>query len=203
MKPTRVAIYARVSTGEQSCESQLHALRLAAERHGWKVVQEFVDEGFSGATGREKRPAYDAMLKGVARREFDKVAIFNIDRLARSTSELTKTLGEMKAKRVALYVDQLAIDTDTPAGEMLFTVVGAMAQFERDIIRSRVNAGLAKAKAKGVKLGRKPFDDAKLIAQVKRLRAKGVGIVKIGKEVGIGTSTVARILREAEQPSPT
>lgn len=203
MKPTRVAIYARVSTGEQSCESQLHALRLAAERHGWKVVQEFVDEGFSGATGREKRPAYDAMLKGVARREFDKVLVWSLDRLARSMSELVKIIGELKAKQIGLFIDQLAVDTATPAGELMFHLVGAMAQFEREIIRGRVNAGLAKAKAKGVKLGRKPVDDAKLIAQVKRLRAKGVGIVKIGKEVGIGTSTVARILREAEQPSPT
>jgi DNA invertase Pin-like site-specific DNA recombinase len=201
MKPTRVVIYARVSTGEQSCESQLHALRLVAERHGWQIVQEFTDEGFSGAIGREKRPAYDALLKGIAKREFDKVLIWSLDRLARSMTELLKTLGELKAKGVGLYIDQLAIDTATPAGELLFNIAGAMAQFERQLIQSRVNAGLARAKAKGVRLGRKPVGDAKLIAAVKRLRAKGLGIVKIGKEVGIGTSTVQRILREAERPS--
>ncbi len=196
MKPVRVAIYARVSTGEQSCESQLHALRLAADRHGWEVVQELTDEGFSGATGRDKRPAYDALLKGIARREFDKVAVWNIDRLARSMTELLKVLGELKAKGVGLYIDQLAIDTATPAGELLFNIAGAMAQFERQLIQSRVKAGIARAKAKGVKLGRKRIDDAKVTAQVKRLRASGMGMVRIGKAVGIGTSTVQRLLRD-------
>lgn len=196
MKPVRVAIYARVSTGEQSCESQLHALRLAADRHGWEIVQELTDEGFSGATGRDKRPAYDALLKGIARREFDKVAVWNIDRLARSMTELLKVLGELKAKGVALYIDQLAIDTATPAGELLFNIAGAMAQFERQLIQSRVKAGIARAKAKGVKLGRKRIDDAKVTAQVKRLRAGGMGMVRIGKTVGIGTSTVQRLLRD-------
>jgi DNA invertase Pin-like site-specific DNA recombinase len=194
MKPVRVAIYARVSTGEQSCESQLHALRQAAERHGWEIVQELKDEGFSGATGRDKRPAYDALLKGIARRDFDKVAIFNIDRLARSMTELLKVLEELKAKRVGLYIDQLAIDTATPAGELLFNIAGAMAQFERQLIQSRVKAGIARAKAKGVKLGRKPIDDYRLISKVKRLRADGMGLVKIGRTLGIGTSTVQRII---------
>lgn len=196
MKPVRVAIYARVSTGEQSCESQLHALRLAADRHGWEIVQELKDEGVSGTTGRDKRPAYDALLKGIARRDFDKVAIFNIDRLARSMTELLKVLEELKAKRVGLYIDQLAIDTATPAGELLFNIAGAMAQFERQLIQSRVKAGIARAKAKGVKLGRKRIDDAKVVAQVKRLRASGMGKVRIGKAVGIGTSTVQRLLRD-------
>ena len=196
MKPVRVAIYARVSTGEQSCESQLHALRLVADRHGWEIVQELTDEGFSGATGRDKRPAYDALLKGIARREFDKVAVWNIDRLARSMTELLKVLGELKAKGVGLYIDQLAIDTATPAGELLFNIAGAMAQFERQLIQSRVKAGIARAKAKGVKLGRKRIDDAKVTAQVKRLRASGMGIVRIGKAVGIGTSTVQRLLSD-------
>lgn len=196
MKPVRVAIYARVSTGEQSCESQLHALRQAAERHGWEIAQELKDEGFSGATGRDKRPAYDALLKGIARREFDKVLVWNIDRPARSMTELLKLLGELKAKGVGLYIDQLAIDTATPAGELLFNIAGAMAQFERQLIQSRVKAGIARAKAKGVKLGRKRIDDAKVTAQVKRLRAGGMGMVRIGKTVGIGTSTVQRLLSE-------
>jgi DNA invertase Pin-like site-specific DNA recombinase len=196
MKPVRVAIYARVSTGEQSCESQLHALRQAAERHGWEIVQELKDEGVSGTTGRDKRPAYDALLKGIARRDFDKVAVWNIDRLARSMTELLKVLGELKAKGVALYIEQLAIDTATPAGELLFNIAGAMAQFEHQLIQSRVKAGIARAKAKGVKLGRKRIDDAKVTAQVKRLRASGMGKVRIGKAVGIGTSTVQRLLSD-------
>lgn len=196
MKPVRVAIYARVSTGEQSCESQLHALRQAAERHGWEIVQELTDEGFSGVTGRDKRPAYDALLKGIARREFDKVAVWNIDRLARSMTELLKILGELKAKGVALYIDQLAIDTATPAGELLFNIAGAMAQFERQLIQSRVKAGIARAKAKGVKLGRKKLDDAKVTASVRKMRAEGIGLVKIGRTLGIGTSTVQRLLSE-------
>ncbi len=196
MKPVRVAIYARVSTGEQSCESQLHALRLAADRHGWEIVQELTDEGFSGATGRDKRPAYDALLKGIARREFDKVAVWNIDRLARSMTELLKVLGELKSKGIALYIDQLAIDTATPAGELLFNIAGAMAQFERQLIQSRVKAGIARAKAKGVKLGRKKLDDAKVAASVRKMRTEGIGLVKIGRTLGIGTSTVQRILSE-------
>lgn len=194
MKPVRVAIYARVSTGDQSCESQTHALRLAADRHGWQIVETFTDEGFSGAAGREKRPAYDALLKGIARKDFDKVLVWNIDRLARSMTELLKVLGELKAKGVGLYIDQLAIDTATPAGELLFNIAGAMAQFERQLIQSRVKAGIARARAKGVKLGRKRIDDAKVTAKVRKLRADGMGIVRIGKAVGIGTSTVQRLL---------
>ena len=197
MVSTRVGIYVRVSTGEQSCESQLHALRKASERHGWEIVQEFADGGVSGSKGRDKRPAYDAMLKAVARREFDKVLVWNIDRLARSMTELLKVLGELKAKGVDLYIDQMAVDTATPSGELLFHVAGAVGQFERQLIRSRVLAGLDRARSKGVRLGRRPISDPKLIAKVKSMRADGVGIVKIGKSLGLGTSTVDRIIRES------
>lgn len=194
MKRVRLALYARVSTSDQSCESQLHALRQAAERHGWEIVAELVDHGVSGAAGREKRPAYDALLKGIARKDFDKVAIWHVDRLARSMKELLFVMGELKGKGVALYIDQMAVDTDTPTGELMLNLVGVLAQFERQMIKSRVNAGIARAKAKGVKLGRKRIDDPKLAAKVRKLHADGYGMIRIGKAVGVGTGTVQRIL---------
>ena len=141
----RTAIYARVSTLDQSPANQIDALNEVGQRLGWQIIEVFVDLGISGAKGR--RPALDRLLKGVNRREFDLVAVWSVDRLGRSLSDLLALLAEFNAKGVGLYLHQQGIDTATPAGRILFQVVGVFAEFERAMLVDRVKAGLARARA--------------------------------------------------------
>lgn len=189
----RVALYARVSTGTQTVENQFRELREVAERHGWIVATEFRDAGISGAKGREKRPGLDRLLHAVARREVDMVAAWSVDRLGRSLQDLLGFLGELHGKGVDLYLHQQGIDTSTPAGKALFQMMGVFAEFERAMIRERVRAGLERARAQGKTLGRRRNDDPKLAAEVRRLRAKGNGIGKTARILGVGVSYIQRL----------
>src|SRR3981189_2360799 len=130
-KGKRVAIYLRVSTDGQTVENQRRELKAAAKRHGWHVVETFADEGISGAKERDKRPGLNKLLLGVARRDFDLVAAWSVDRLGRSLQHLISILGEVHAKGVGLYLHQQGLDTTTPAGEAMFQMLGVFAQFER------------------------------------------------------------------------
>ncbi|MFY4258854.1 recombinase family protein [Achromobacter xylosoxidans] len=195
MKARRVAIYARVSTDTQTTENQLVELRAAAARHGWDVVAEFVDHAVSGAKGRDQRPHFDKLLRAAARREFDVVAAWSVDRLGRSLQHLVAFLGEIQAKGVDLYLHQQGIDTTTPAGKALFQMCGVFAEFERSMIQERVKSGLARAVAQGKRLGR-PKVSTEVVERVQELRAQGQGIIKIAKAVGCGVGTVQRIVSE-------
>jgi DNA invertase Pin-like site-specific DNA recombinase len=192
-KARRVAIYARVSTGVQTVQNQLRELREIADRHGWIVAAEFTDNGISGAKGRELRPGLDKLLRAVARREVEVVAAWSVDRLGRSLQDLLGFLGELHGKNVDLYLHQQGLDTSTPAGKALFQMMGVFAEFERAMIRERVRAGLERAKAQGKKLGRRRNDDPKREAAVRRLRAKGIGIGKVARTLGIGVSYIQRL----------
>src|SRR6516225_11889244 len=140
-KPKRAALYLRVSTDGQTPENQRRALRAVAAQRGWTVVATYDDNGVSGAKGRDQRPGLDAMLTDATRGRFNVVMVWAMDRLGRSLADLIDTLRALEAANVDLYLDQQAIDTTTPAGRMFFHVTGAFAEFERDMIRSRVNAG--------------------------------------------------------------
>ena len=192
-KAKRVALYARVSTDEQTTENQLRELRTVAERHGWDVVREYVDHGISGAKGRKDRPQYDALCKGATRRDFDMVAAWSIDRLGRSLQDLVAFFSELQASRVGLYLHQQAIDTSTPAGTALFQMCGVFAQFERAMIQERVKSGLARAKAKGKTLGR-PKAPAEVEERIRELAAQGMGRVKIARTLGVGVGLTGRVL---------
>src|SRR6476646_498242 len=159
----RVALYLRVSTTEQTVENQRRDLHEAARRSGWQIVAIYQDEGISGSKGRDRRPQFDAMLKAAARREFDLVAAWSVDRLGRSLQDLICFLGELHAKRIDLYLHQQGIDTATPAGKAMFQMMGVFAEFERAIIVERINAGMARAKAQGTTSG-KPIGRPKLSA---------------------------------------
>jgi DNA invertase Pin-like site-specific DNA recombinase len=193
MKTKRVALYARVSTDQQTSKNQLRELRAVAERMGWVVVEEYVDHGLSGAKDRDQRPAFDRMLTAAVRREFDVLAAWSVDRLGRSLQHLVRFLDEIHSKRVDLYLHQQGIDTTTPAGKALFQMCGVFAEFERSMIQERVKAGLARARAQGKVLGR-PRVHEKIEATVRALRAKGRGIHAIAKEAGLGVGTVQRII---------
>ena len=194
-KSKRVAIYLRVSTDEQTTANQWRELEAVGRRNGWQIVARFEDKGVSGAKGRDKRPGLDALLKGVTRREFDLVAAWSVDRLGRSLQHLVETLGDLRATRTDLYLHQQALDTCTPSGRALFQMCGVFAEFERAMIRERVAAGLARARADGVQLGRPRLEDAdaKKAAKVRAMRANGVGIRRIASELGVGVGTVMRL----------
>ena len=142
----RVAIYARVSTGDQTTDNQLRELRAVAERAGWQVVEEFVDHAISGTKGRDQRPAFDRLLKAATRRHIDVVAAWSVDRLGRSLQHLVGFLDEIHSRHIDLYLHQQGIDTTTPAGKALFQMCGVFAEFERSMIQERVKAGIARAR---------------------------------------------------------
>src|ERR1051325_6593233 len=183
----RVALYLRVSTSEQTVENQQRELEAVAERHGWNVVAVFTDAGISGSKGRDQRPGYDGLCHGVARREFDLVAAWSVDRLGRSLQNLVAFLGELHAKGVDLYLHQQGIDTGPPAGKAMFQMMGVFAEFERAMIVERVKAGLSRAKAQGKRLGRPSGLTRAKELRVRKLLERGTGVVKIGRSVGIGT----------------
>jgi len=189
----QVALYARVSTDAQTTENQLRELRAVAKRHGWTVAAEYVDNGVSGAKSRKDRLQYDALLNGAARREFDMIAAWSVDRLGRSLQDLVQFLTEIEAKGVGLYLHQQALDTSTPSGKAMFQMCGVFAQFERAMIVERVNAGLARARSKGVTLGR-PKTDPKVEQCIRDRAATGMGKLKIARTLGVGVSVVQRVL---------
>ena len=191
----RAAIYVRVSTDKQTVENQVRELRQIAERRGWQVVEEYNDAGISGAKGRDSRPGLDQMLKDAGRRRFDVVMAWAIDRLGRSLIDLLDTIQTLEACGVDMYLDQQAIDTTTPAGRLMFQVTGAFAEFERQMIRQRVRAGLKRAVARGTRLGR-PQVGYEAERKAQRELRKGTGILRVAKMLHLGTGTVHRIKRE-------
>jgi DNA invertase Pin-like site-specific DNA recombinase len=192
----RVGLYLRVSTGGQTIENQRQALLDAIERRGWTVTEEFIDAGISGAKGREKRPAFDRLLKAVIRRKIDVVAAWSVDRLGRSRQDLVGFLSELNAAGADLYLERQAVDTSTPAGRALFQMLGVFAEFERAIIQERIHAGIARARVQGTKSG-KPIGRARIApdkeAAIRAALMTGKGILKIARELGVGSSVVQRI----------
>src|ERR1700704_2062016 len=151
----RAALYVRVSTADrgQSVENQLAPLQEAAGRLGWAIGGGVRYEVISCATGRAKRPGLDALLKGVARRDFDLVAAWSVCRLGRSLSDLIGLLGELRSRDIDLYLHQQALDTSTLSGRALFGMLGVFSEFERAMIRDRVMAGLDRARSSVKRLG--------------------------------------------------
>ncbi len=195
------ALYARVSTRNgQTPENQLRELRAVAKRHGWKVVSVYTDEGISGTKGRDERPGLDALLKGVARKEFDVVAAWSVDRLGRSLQDLIGTLNELKAKDVDLYLHKQGLDTSTPAGKAMFQMLGVFAEFEREIIAERIHAGLARAKEQGTKSGKpigRPEVYNSVVTKAKKLKADGLGTRRIATVLGVARATVIKALAQS------
>jgi DNA invertase Pin-like site-specific DNA recombinase len=186
----KIALYARVSTTDQHTEPQLHALRAYAEARALEASGEYVDHGVSGSKGR--RPALDKLLADARRRRFDALAVTKLDRLARSVRHLTALAAELEALGIDLVVLDQSIDTSTPAGRLLFNVLGSIAEFERDLIRERVSSGIAAAKRRGVRLGRPAALTAETAQRVARLHGCGQSVRAIAKLLGIGKDVVAR-----------
>lgn len=194
----RAALYARVSTDEQSTDAQLRELRTVAEAKGWEVVAEFVDSGVSGTKRLQDRTKGAAMLKAATQGKVDVVAAWSVDRLGRSLQDLIGTMTDLHALGLDLYLHRQAIDTRTPTGRAMFGMLGVFAEFERSMIVERVRSGMARAKAKGTKSGNpigRPQVSSAVEDSIRALRAEGFGMLKIAKAAGCGVSTVQRVLR--------
>lgn len=190
MASQRVAIYARVSTANhgQDVSMQTRELREYCERRGWNIAGEFVDTGISGA--KDRRPELDRLMSDAHKRRFDVVAVWKFDRFARSVSHLLRALDTFRVLGIEFVSLSESLDTATPAGRMVFTVLGAVAELERNLIAERVRAGLRNARAKGKRLGRpRTVVDA---ARVAALRARGLGWKRIASLMGIGVGTIYR-----------
>ena len=190
----RVALYCRVSTDGQTVENQTRELEAVALRHGWEIIETFTDQGISGAKGRDSRPGFDALHKAIARKEIDLVAAWSVDRLGRSLQDLVTFLGELHGKGVDLYLHQQGIDTTTPAGKMMFQMMGVFAEFERTMIQERIHAGLGRARASGKTLGRPKTLTPKQADQIRSLHADGLSFRKIARQTRQSLGVVQREL---------
>jgi DNA invertase Pin-like site-specific DNA recombinase len=187
----RAALYARVSTLKigQSPDMQLRELREHVERRGWKLEREYVDAGISGA--KDRRPELDRLMADAHRRRFDVVAVWKFDRFARSVTHLLRALDTFRILGIEFVSLSESLDTATPAGRMVFTVLGAVAELEKSLIGERVRAGLRNAKAKGKRLGRpKAVADTSRIAE---RRVSGASWRAIGREMSLSGETVKKL----------
>jgi len=197
ISPRKAVLYSRVSTASQTVENQLLELRAAAHRMGYSIAAELIDHGVSGAKGRDDRPAFHRLHQMIQRKEIDCVMAWSICRLGRSTADLSTFMAEVQAADVDLYIHQQSINTATPAGRMVFGIFSALASWEREMITERINAGLARAKSEGKKLGRPSNVNDAVKTSVVLLRSKGLSLHKIAKQLKIGVGTTTKILAAA------
>jgi len=186
----KVALYARVSTLNhgQNAEMQSRELREYSERRGWEIVSEYIDNGFSGT--KDSRPELNRLMADAYKRRFDAVVCWKFDRFARSVSHLLRALETFKSLGIEFCSFSEQMDTSTPTGKMIFTVLGAVAELERSLIAERVRAGIRNARAKGKKLGRPQaaVSDSRLL----ELLNKNLSFAAIGKQIGCSAATVCR-----------
>ncbi len=197
-RPARAALYARVSTVAhgQDVALQLDELRAVATQRGWRIAGEYADEGVSGR--RERRPGLDRLMSDARRGRFDVVAVWRFDRFARSTRHLLQALEEFRTLQVEFVSLREAVDTSTPLGRAMFTIVAAVAELEREIIRERVLAGVARARAKGHRPGPVPrvvIDPEALAA----LLAGGVSVREAARRLDAPLTTVRRLAKGVGQ----
>ncbi len=192
----KVALYARVSTkNSQDPETQLLALREYAKARRLEVFSEYVDVGISG--GKDSRPALNELMADARKRRFDVVLVARFDRFARSTRHLVLALEEFNALGVDFISLAESIDTSTPMGKMIYTIIAAVAELERSLIRERVVMGLQRAKAQGKQLGRPKVKTSE--HQLLRLCEAGLSSRQIARLLGLSPSTVLRRLRAASK----
>jgi DNA invertase Pin-like site-specific DNA recombinase len=190
----RIAIYARVSTlNGQNPEMQLAEIREYAARRGWQIAGEYVDLGVSGS--KASRPQLDRMIRDAHMRRYDAVVVWKLDRLGRSLKHLVTTIEDLAAYGVSFVSLRDNMDLSTPAGRLMMHIIGAMAEFERELIRERVSAGIQAARKRGVRIGRpRTYVSPE---KIREMRAGGVPWRAIAKRLGVGTGTACRALQQA------
>ena len=189
-----VAIYARVSTTDQSCEIQLRELREYASRRGWSLTAEYVDTGWSGA--KASRPELDRLMRDAGRRQFDVVLVWKLDRFGRSVRHCLDGIEHLRLQGIRFLAVSQNINSDesNPTARLMLHVLAAVAEFERELIRERVASGVANARRQGKRLGRprRVFDRSR----AQELRRQGLSFPKIAQELGVGYGTLVRALRD-------
>lgn len=193
----RTALYLRVSTAEQTTENQRLELVKLAELRGWQVTEVYEDAGISGAKGRDKRPELDRLLKDAAKRKFDRVLVWSVDRLGRSTAQVAVTMEELRSSRVNLFCYRESMDSSTAHGQAMLEMAAVFAKLERAMIQERVKAGLARAKAEGKTLGRPRVVDDAVRSAVLTGKSAGLSVRKIAAQVGVSVGTVQGVLTAA------
>ncbi len=195
--PGRAALYLRVSTKEQDAELQREELRRLAARRGWGIMGEYADIIISGTA--TKRPGLDRLLTDAHAGRFDAVAVWKLDRLGRSLIHMMQVVDELLGKGVhVVSATEPHMDSTTPQGRLMRNILGSMAEYERELIRERVKAGLERAKAKGVKLGRRPrvVD----LEEIRRRRDRGQGWKKIARALKVPARTLRRKFQGGQNP---
>jgi DNA invertase Pin-like site-specific DNA recombinase len=184
-------LYARVSTSDQHPENQLLDLRRYARERGWTVESEYVDKGVSGS--RERRPALDRLMEAARKRKVDVVLVWRFDRFARSVRHLVLALEELNALGVAFVSYQENIDTATPMGKAMFTIISAMAELERNVLIERVKSGMARARKDGKHVGRPRMGDAD-VERMLELKREGLSQREIARRLRVSRAYVSRAL---------
>jgi putative DNA-invertase from lambdoid prophage Rac len=196
----KAALYARVSTVDQNCEMQLREMREFCVRRSWEIAGEYVDTGWSGAKG--SRPEFNRLKKDASEHRFDAILVWKLDRFGRSVSDCVNALGVLKSQGVRFLAISQNIDTDesNPVARLLLHILAAVAEFEREMIRERVKAGMKNASLKGIKSGRHPvvFDRAVAL----RMSDKGASVRDIAQKLGVGVGTVHRTLKKGVPKTP-
>lgn len=189
----KVSIYSRVSTAGQSVDMQVNDLRQYASQRGFEIFKEYSDIGFSGS--KDSRPALNELMSDARKKRFSIVLVWRFDRFARSTKHLVNSLSEFNHLGIDFISFQENIDTSSPIGKVLFSIIAAMAQFERDIIRERVKAGMASARNKGIRFGRPSKLHEDVIYEISEMRAAGQSIRQIAKVVKLSPALVHKTLQ--------
>lgn len=191
----RVALYARVSTlNGQNPETQLIELREYASRRGWEIAGEYVDAGVSGS--KDSRPSLNRLMAHAHQRRFDGILVWKLDRFGRSLKHLVTTLAELEALGVTFVSLRDNWDLSTPSGRLMFQIIGAMAEFERELIRERIKAGMRRRRLEGLPLGRAPLAiDREALVRDRR----SMSLTKVAKKYGISRASVVRFAREAQK----
>jgi DNA invertase Pin-like site-specific DNA recombinase len=193
----KAVLYLRVSTLDQNTANQQHELEAVAGRMGVEVTKVYRDHGVSGSKGRDKRPAFDRLCRDAARREFDIVMAWSVDRLGRSLQDLVAFLSEIHALGIDLFLLRQGLDSRTPSGKAMFQMLGVFSEFERAMIQERVRAGLARARSEGKQLGRPRIDHKMEHAIQAALKRKDrPGVRQIAASFGVSAGTVQRVSRE-------
>lgn len=199
MRQPLCALYARVSTDDQTCDLQLRELREYCDRRGWKVYGEYVDTGWSGS--RADRPQLGKLMRDARMRRFDAILVWKLDRFGRSCVNLLENMEELRAHGVRFMAVTQTLDTDdaNPTSRLLFTILAAVAEFERSMIRERVKAGINAAHARGVKSGRRPkiWDRDRAV----QLHLTGKTVRQIAAAVGVSAAQIQRTLKDRLKPS--
>lgn len=197
MGQKRCVIYVRVSTMHQNTDSQLMELREVAKKQNLKIVSEISDKGISGIKSRDERDGFDRLHRVIEKKSADVILCWSIDRISRSMLDLAQFLESIQSSGIDLYCHQQNVNTNSPAGRLIFNIFSSLASWEREMITERVKMGIARARREGIKLGRPTNVNENTQKEVQDLRAKGWSIGRIAKHLKIGVGTTVNFINAA------